>query len=116
VKVKLQADADLHHVIVLALLRREALIDSQSATAATLASLHDIDVLARAAEEGRALVTHDQRTMPEHFARFIASSNSPGLIVVPQHLPVAVVVDDLLLIWHATEADEWINRVAYLPI
>jgi hypothetical protein len=31
--------------------------------------------------------------MPKHFAEFIESRNSAGVIVVPQHLPVATVID-----------------------
>jgi hypothetical protein len=41
---------------------------------------------------------------------------SPGLLVIPQHLPVAAAVEDLLLIWFATEADEWVNRICFLPL
>ena len=74
-----------------------------------------MDLLALAADEGRLLVSHDQRTMPEHFARFLSTRPSPGLLIVPQHLPAAAVAEDLLLLWHATEAEEWRNRIAYLP-
>ncbi len=37
-------------------------------------------------------------------------------VVVPQHLPISVVVDELLLIWGATEREEWINLICYLPL
>jgi hypothetical protein len=30
--------------------------------------------------------------------------------------PVREVVDALILIWAATQSEEWINRIAYLPI
>jgi hypothetical protein len=61
-------------------------------------------------------VTHDQSTMPEHFARFIAARDSPGLLVVPQHVAPSLVAEELLLIWVSTDADEWVNRIAYLPL
>jgi hypothetical protein len=54
--------------------------------------------------------------MPRHFGDFIRTTPSPGLIVVPQSLPVREVVDALILIWAATQSEEWINRIAYLPI
>ena len=54
--------------------------------------------------------------MPRHFAEFITRETSPGLLVVPQHLAVATVVEDLRLIWFVTEAEEWINRVSFLPL
>jgi len=66
-----------------------------------------------AARERRILVTHDQSTMPQHFATFIVEQESPGVLIVPRHHPVKQIVDDLILIWAATEAEEWINRIIY---
>jgi hypothetical protein len=63
-KVRFQADADLHQMIVTALVRREPGVDFQTATAAGLEGLLDPQVLERAATEGRMLVSHDQSTMP----------------------------------------------------
>jgi hypothetical protein len=73
-------------------------------------------VLALAARDGRVLITHDHSTMPRRFRGFIRTTPSPGLIVVPQSLSVREVVDALILIWAATQSEEWINRIAYLPI
>jgi len=116
VRVRFQADADLNQIILLATIRREPAIDFQTATAAGLAHLGDREVLAIAAREQRLLVTHDQKTMPRHFAEFLTTNNSPGVLVVPQRLSVTDVVDDLLLIWTATEAKEWTNRISFLPL
>lgn len=115
-KVRFQADADLNQIVLVATVRREPAIDFRTALAGALANLNDKEVLAAAARDGRVLVTHDHRTMPRHFAEFIASQTSPGLLVVPQHLSVAMVADDLLLVWLATEAEEWINRICFLPL
>lgn len=51
-KVRFQADADLHQMIVTALMRREPSVDFQTATAAGLAGLRDPHVLERAATAG----------------------------------------------------------------
>lgn len=115
-KVRFLADADLNQIIVKAILRREPTIDFQTAQAAKLSGLEDEDVLAIAAEEGRLLVTHDRKTIPHHFAEFIKSQASPGVLIVPQKLSVAKVVEDLILIWAVTEAKEWINRIHSLPL
>ncbi|MSR84673.1 MAG: hypothetical protein EXS58_17445 [Candidatus Latescibacteria bacterium] len=115
-KVSFQADADLNQVILLATIRQEPSVDFQTATAAGLAGLKDREVLALSARDGRLLVTHDHRTMPRHFAEFIAQEISPGLLIVPQHLSVASAVQELMLIWLATEAEEWTNRVSFLPL
>lgn len=115
-KIKFQADADFNQTILNATIRNEPLIDFQTAGAAGIRGLGDDEVLAHAAKAERVLVTHDRRTMPFHFAQFITANKSPGVIVVPQLLASNIVVDDLILIWVVTEADEWINRLAYFPI
>ena len=97
-RIRFQADADLNRLIILAMLRRESAIDFQTAHAAALAGMDDLNVLRRAARDGRILVSHDQRTMPKHFGQFIASEVSPGVIIVPQHLSAAAVAEDLVLV------------------
>lgn len=114
--IRFQADADLNQIIVWATIRREPAIDFLTAEAADLVGLKDSEVLVVAAGEGRVLVSHDRKTMPRHFADFIAHTPSPGLLFIPQHLSVAAAVEDLLLIWFASEAEEWVNRIRYLPL
>jgi hypothetical protein len=114
--IRFQADADLNQVIVSAIVRRVPAIDFRTAASAGLACLSDLQVLALAAADRRVLVTHDQSTMPRHFREFVRSQRSTGVIVVPQHLPVRDAADDLILIWTATEVEEWTDRIAFLPI
>jgi predicted amino acid dehydrogenase len=78
--------------------------------------MRDKEVLVQAANEGRILVTHDQKTMPKELAQFLEAASSPGVIIVPQHLPASSVAEDLILIWTTTAAEEWANRILYLPI
>ena len=80
--VRFQADADLNQIIVTSLLRREPIIDFQSATAAGLQGLTDGEVLALAAQQERILVTHDRKTMPRQFADFITTNGSSVLSVL----------------------------------
>jgi hypothetical protein len=114
--VRFQADADLNQIIVAALVRKNPLVDFRAASVASLNGLSDAQVLEFAAAEGRVLVTHDAKTMPGHFAEFVQSRESRGVIVVPQHLPVSMVVDELLLIAAATSPEDWTNRICYLPL
>jgi len=114
--VRFQADADLNHIIVKATLRRESSIDFQTAHGAGMVGVPDQEVLALATQAGRVLVTHDRKTMPKHFGEFIAYATSSGVIVVPQKLPIRAVVEDLLLIWMASETEEWSNRIQTLPL
>jgi predicted nuclease of predicted toxin-antitoxin system len=115
-RAKFLADANFDLVILAAAKRRESAFDFQTAQAAGLTGLEDPEVLAMAAREERVLLTHDVRTMPQHFAAFIGEHTSAGVLLVPQSFSRRQVVDDLLLIWIAMEAEEWINRIMSLPL
>lgn len=115
-RVRFQADADLHHAIVSGVRRREPAIEFVSAHESGLAGLDDDLVLALAAQAGRVLVTHDGSTMPSHFARCVEAGGSAGVLIAHQHLPVATVIEELLLVWLATDASDWTNRLSWLPL
>ena len=115
-KIRFLADYDFNAEIVDGLLRRESSIDIKTGFDAGLQGVPDPDVLEKAAEEGRALLTHDHRTMPRHFADFISKRQSPGVFIIPQRLEIAAAIDELLLIWSASESEEWVGRILYLPL
>jgi predicted nuclease of predicted toxin-antitoxin system len=116
VSIRFLADADLRRSILTAAVRREPTIDFRSVIELGLPGLPDPAVLALAAEAERILVTHDAKTMPGHFGDFIATAQSPGVLIVPQHLSTLAAVDELVLIWATTDASEWINRICRLPL
>jgi predicted nuclease of predicted toxin-antitoxin system len=116
VTVRYQADADLNQVIVTGVLRREPTIDFQTAFAAGLEGVKDSEVLAIAAQQERILVSHDRKTMPSEFAAFITRNQSSGIIIISRKLPIEVVIEELLLIWAASSVEEWVNRIAKLPL
>jgi hypothetical protein len=73
-------------------------------------------LLDRAASENRIVVTHDRRTMPEHFRdRLLAGKSSPGVLIVSQGVPIGRAVDSIILIWSASQAQEWCNQIHHLP-
>ena len=111
-----QADADLNQKIVTGLRRREPAVDFQDARAGGVISVPDPEVLHLSATLDRILISHDRKTMPMHFRQFLNNHSSPGLIVVPQDLDIGAAIDDLLLIWATTEAEEWRDKVGYLPL
>jgi len=116
VTIRFQADADLNQNIIAGLLRREPFIDFQTAETAGFRSRDDPAVLRRAAQDGRLLVSHDRKTMPLHFAIFISNNVSPGVLIVPQRLSVRTAIEELLMVWSGSEADEWVNRICILPL
>ena len=109
-KIRFLADADLKFQIVVAVRHGERTVDFQSANEAGLKPLKDPQVLSYAAREGRILVTHDRGTMPNHFFSFIKTRQSPRLIVISQQLAISTVANDLILMWAASEPQEWVNQ------
>lgn len=116
-KVRFLADADLNKAIVSGVLRREPAIDFLSAGAAGLRGLKDVEVLRLAAAGQRVLVSHDAGTMPAHFHAFRKAGNSSGgVLLVPQRLDIGLAIEELVLIWSASENEEWVDRLDWLPL
>jgi len=54
--------------------------------------------------------------MPSEFAEFIINNQSSGVIIVSRKLPTELIINELLLIWAASNSEEWVNRIAKLPL
>ena len=50
------------------------------------------------------------------YTRIRAGTPVAGLLMVKQSDPMGKIIDDLLLIWSASEAEEWQNVVGFLPL
>ena len=115
-KLRFQADADFNQKIIAGFRRREPTVDFQTAQQGDVIGRPDPEILLMATRAGRILVSHDRGTMLACFARFVAAQPSPGLIVVSQELDIAAAIDDLLLIWAASDSEEWQGKVGFVPI
>ena len=114
--IRFQADNDLKFGIVKAVRRREPAIDFTSAQDAGLDGLDDPEILDRAASERRVLVSHDRRTMLEHFrAHLAAGKSSPGILVVSQGTPIGQVVEAIVYVWMLADPLELRDQAYYLP-
>ena len=96
---RFQAHADPHFDIVLGLLRREPVIDFQSAQECLRDGMPDEVVLLIAATEGRVLVSHDVTTMP-------------GVILIPKTVSIGMANEELVLLWAASTPEDWLHRLA----
>ena len=81
-----------------------------------IVGLPDPEVLRRAAEAGLILVSHDRRTMPAHFDKFIEQHASPGLVLVRQRMEISDAIEELMMIWVCSDASEWRNRRSFVPL
>ncbi len=110
-------DENIDVTLAAQLRRKQPAIDVQTAVEAGTRGLKDPLLLAWAADHDRILITHDKRTMPAHFYDFLFGGHeSPGIILVPQDLSLGRTIDDLLLIWEASTAEEYRNLITRLPL
>jgi hypothetical protein len=76
----------------------------------------DSDVLIAAETLGRLLLTNDRQTMPGHLvAHFAAGRHTHGVILMRHGFSLARYLYEIRVTWHATDADEWIDQMVYLP-
>jgi hypothetical protein len=111
------ADHDLNEHVVVGLLRREPCVELVRVREVGLEERSDAEVLEYAAGHDFLVVSHDVNTMTAAaYERVRSGLPMLGLFMVPQAAPIARVIDDLLLIWAASEAPEWRQQVIFLPL
>jgi hypothetical protein len=54
--------------------------------------------------------------MPAHFAHYAASTQSSGVILIREETSILVAIEELILVWSASEAEVWTNRLAWIPL
>jgi len=115
--LRLAADENFNNNIVRGLLRRKPDADIVRVQDAGLSGANDPTVLEWAAEQGRAVVSHDVSTLRKHaYDRVAAGLAMPGVFEVPNTLSISHAIDDLLLIVECSLEGEWAGQVRYLPL
>jgi predicted nuclease of predicted toxin-antitoxin system len=116
-RVRFLADHDLNQHILTGVTRGEPLIEFQRVADAGLSRARDDAILEYAAREGLVVVSHDVNTMPAAaFHRIKLGQPLAGLLMVKQSESIGSIIRSLLLIWQASELDEWKDQVVFLPI
>jgi hypothetical protein len=63
------------------------------------------------------LVTNNRHSMPEHLRDHLAQGRHiPGILELNADLGIGVMLDELVLIWAASNADEFRDQLVYLPL
>ncbi len=118
-KVRFLLDENMSKDIVVALLRHNAEIDILRVgdEGAPLLGTLDPDILRFCEAEQRAIVTDNRHTMPGHMADHLrAGGHICGVFKTRrQKAPLGRVIATLILIWEASEAEEYIDRQVWIP-
>lgn len=76
----------------------------------------DPDLIRFAGAEGLTLLTLDRNTLLGHLNdHWAAGGHTWGVFLLKPGASWQRLIDDLLLIWSASEAEDWRDRVEYLP-
>ena len=115
--VRFLADEDVRAGIIQGLRSREPAIDILDVKTAGLRGMKDTELLELAAQQGRIMISHDRETMTRYFRERLDSAKlTAGLFVVSQQQgAIREIIDSLLLVWAASAAEEWQDRIVYLP-
>jgi hypothetical protein len=111
------ADEDFDNRILKTFRRSEPSLDWVRVQDVGLSGSPDNDVLQRAANEDRIVLSHDVSTMPvAAHSRIETQLAMPGLIVVTRRIAISQAIDELLFLARESASQEWDGQVIYLPL
>ncbi|HEX3314781.1 MAG TPA: DUF5615 family PIN-like protein [Gemmataceae bacterium] len=117
--IRFLMDRDIDHDMVRALHAMEPLVDILCVgdPDGPTGNTKDSELLELAQGMDRVLVSRDKKTMPGHLKdRYAAGKHTSGVILIRKPSPIKPLAEDLLLIWSANTAEEWVDRIVYLPL
>jgi hypothetical protein len=110
------ADEDLRFEIVLAVRRLEPALEIATVVELGRAGSTDVQVLDFALESRLLVISHDVNTLKAEAETRIADGRGmAGVFLTGQRSRTRAVAESLVLIWAASEAEEWANRIVFLP-
>ena len=115
--LKFLADESFHGAVVAGLLRQRPALDLLTVHDVALAGIADRQVLEWAALEGRIVLTSDYNTFPFYaYERVQSGLSMPGVIEVKRGFPIALAIEEILLLAEGSQEGEWEGQVIYLPL
>ena len=115
--LRLLIDHDFNDRILQGLQKRVPNLDAVAARTIGFEEKPDAELLARAVADDRIVLTHDVQTMPAFaIARVRNGQAMPGLLVVPQRIPIGRAIEELTMAVLCSDQSEWRDRVIYLPL
>jgi Domain of unknown function (DUF5615) len=77
----------------------------------------DPDILLWCEANGFLLVTNNRKSMPVHLQDHLATGHHvPGILTLNPGMTLGETIEELLLIWGASEAAEYRDLLLYLPV
>jgi len=112
-------DENLPAALETGLLRREPALDvvRVGQEGGPPVGTHDRELLLVCESQRRLLVSRDRSTMVGHVSRHMdAGHHTFGVLLARRRTTLHQMIDDLILLWSASEAEEWCDQLLYLPL
>lgn len=116
--VRYLCDENVPEQLIDALIQREPAIDISivGQDMAPPKGTLDPEVLLFAEKEKMGLITLDKKSMAGHVADHRAMGHHTwGVFILRRDFPILRYVEDLILIWSASEAEDWQGGIEWLP-
>ena len=117
-KMRFLLDENLTPRIKASVLRWEPAIDIERVGDPGMPPLatSDPEILQYLAACQRALITDNRRTMPVHAKHYLSKeSHHWGIFLVRPKTPIRLLTEEIYLLWEASEAEEWIDLIRFIP-
>ena len=80
-------------------------------------STPDPDILEWCEQHQFNLITNNRESMPQHLSDYLAAGHHvPGIFTINLEVPMGKIIDELILIAGAADADEYMDRITYIPL
>ena len=80
-------------------------------------STQDPDILVWCEQNQFSLITNNRESMPQHLADHLSAGNHvPGIFTIKRRVPMRLIIAELLFITGASDKDEYIDRITYIPL
>lgn len=114
--LRMLADMNFNGKILRGVARRSPNVDIVRAQDVGLSRADDPTILGWAADNQRAVLTHDVRTMTRYaLDRVRQGLPMPGVFEVRRRVSAQVVIEEIVLLGECSLDGEWEGQVLYLP-
>src|SRR5258708_2560205 len=111
------ADQDFNERIPDGVLNPEPVLETVRCREVGLERASDPDILAYAETNDFIVLSHDMNTLAgAAHSRLIAREPLAGVFLVLQERAIGPIVESLVIIWAASEPEQWRDREIFLPI
>ena len=80
-------------------------------------STPDPEILEWCEQHQFILITNNRESMPQHLSDHLSAGHHvPGIFTINLEVPMGKIIEELLLIVGASDEDEYIDQITYIPL